>query len=323
MCENPLKPEAIDKPLRGAMTRIRDPTLSIFRIAHLSDPHLPPPKGAFGLRDIVSKRLLSRIAWRRKHKEHQPDVLAALVADIKAYAPDHIAVTGDLTNFASVVEVEAARQWLSGLGAPDSITLSPGNHDALVGARTPERFAAWSDWLGDGDEAAFPRLRIRDGVAIINLCSAIPTAPHLATGRLGRAQLARLEALLADPAHRDLFRVVLIHHPPIPGAVSRRKSLDDQDDLGAILALHGVDLVLHGHAHEGLVATTPGPNGAATPVLGVPSASALGRGKHPAARWHAIEIIRDDAGAASVRVIARGLDPETGHVAELGRYMLA
>jgi len=323
MCKNPLKPEAIDKQLRGPMTRIRDPDLSIFRIAHLSDPHLPPPKGAFGPRDIVSKRLLSRIAWRRKHKEHQPDVLAALVADIKAYAPDHIAVTGDLTNFASVVEVEAARQWLSGLGAPDRITLSPGNHDALVGVRAPERFAAWSDWLGDGDEAAFPRLRIRDGVAIINLCSAIPTAPHLATGRLGRAQLARLEALLADPAHRDLVRVVLIHHPPIPGAVSRRKSLDDQDDLRAILALHGVDLVLHGHAHEGLVATTPGPNGVATPVLGVPSASALGRGKHPAARWHAIEILRDDAGATSVRVIARGLDPETGHVAELGRYMLA
>ncbi|WP_419321238.1 metallophosphoesterase family protein [Caulobacter sp. ErkDOM-E] len=297
--------------------------MSIFRIAHLSDPHLPPPAGAFGWRDLASKRLLSRIAWRRKHKEHQPDVLAALVADIKTYAPDHIAVTGDLTNFASTVEVEAARHWLNGLGASDRITLSPGNHDALVGATGPERFAAWSDWLGDGDEVAFPRLRIRDGVAIINLCSAIPTAPHLATGRLGQAQLTRLEALLADPAHRDLFRVVLIHHPPTPGAVSRRKSLDDREGLGAILARQGVDLVLHGHAHEGLVATTPGPDGAAIPVLGVPSASALGRGKHPAARWHAIEITRDGADAVSVRVIARGLDPQTGDVAELGRYVLA
>ena len=90
------------------MAKKRDSDLSIFRIAHLSDPHLPPPAGAFGWRDLASKRLLSRIAWRRKHKEHQPDVLAALVADIKAYAPDHIAVTGDLTNFASTVEVDAA-----------------------------------------------------------------------------------------------------------------------------------------------------------------------------------------------------------------------
>lgn len=305
------------------MAKKRDSDLSIFRIAHLSDPHLPPPPGAFGWRDIVSKRLLSRIAWRRKHKEHQPKVLAALVADIKAYAPDHIAVTGDLTNFASAVEIEAARQWLIALGATDRVTLSPGNHDALVGSRTADRFAAWSAWLGDGDNLAFPGLRVRGGVAIFNLCSAIPTAPHLATGRLGAPQLARLEDLLADPAHRDLFRIVLIHHPPIQGAVSRRKSLEDLEALGAILSRHGAHLVLHGHAHEGLVASLPGPNGLTIPVLGVPSASALGAGKHPAARWHAIEITRDGSAAVSVRVIARGLDPETGKPAELGRFILA
>jgi 3',5'-cyclic AMP phosphodiesterase CpdA len=323
MCKNPLKPVAIDKQLRGPMTRIRGRDLSIFRIAHLSDPHLPPPKGAFGWRDIASKRLLSRIAWRRKHKEHQPDVLAAIVNDIKAYAPDHIAVTGDLTNFASAVEVEAARQWLSTLGPSDRITLSPGNHDALVKTPGPDRFALWSPWLGDDGEAGFPHLRLRDSVAIFNLCSAVPTAPHLATGRVGAPQMARLEALLADPAHRDLFRVVLIHHPPIPGAVSKRKALEDQGALQEVLARHGVDLVLHGHAHESLAATTKGPEGAAIPVLGVPSASARGRGKHPAARWHAIEITRDDAGTRSIRVIARGLDPKTSLIGELGRYVLA
>jgi len=272
---------------------------------------------------MFSKRLLSRIAWRRKRKDHQPRVLAALIADIKAYAPDHIAITGDLTNFASDVEIEAARQWLSELGPADRVTLSPGNHDALVDAKTADRFAIWSAWLGDGDDTAFPRLRVRDGVAIINLCSAIPTAPHLATGRLGAAQLARLEVLLADPAHRDLFRVVLIHHPPVQGAVSRRKSLEDLEALRAILTRQGADLVLHGHAHEGLVAALPGPDGLAIPVLGVPSASALGGGKHPAARWHAIEVTRAGSAAVSVRVIARGLDPETGRPAELGRYRLA
>ena len=318
-----MKPEAIDKQFRDPMTRNRDPDLAIFRIAHLSDPHLPPPAGAFGWRDIASKRLLSWIAWFRKRQDHRPEVLAALVADIKAYGPDHIAVTGDLTNFASAVEITAASQWLSRLGAADAITLSPGNHDALVGASTPERFAAWSDWLGDGDAAAFPQLRIRNGVAIINLCSAIPTAAHLATGHLGGPQLDRLEALLTGPDLRDLLRVVLIHHPPVPGAVAGRKSLVDQSALRTLLARHGVDLVLHGHAHEGLVATTPGPSGAAIPVIGVPSASALGGAKHPAARWHAIEISRDGSGPACVRVIARGLDPQTGQMAELGRYVLA
>jgi 3',5'-cyclic AMP phosphodiesterase CpdA len=301
--------------------------LSIFRLAHLSDPHLPPPKGAFGWRDLLSKRLLSRIAWRRKHREHRPEVLAAVIADLKAHAPDHIAITGDLTNYASPAEYEAARVWLEALGPAGEITVSPGNHDALVGAPNDgmgggDSFAAWTPWLGDDDSVQFPQVRLRDGVALFNLCSAVPTAPHLATGRLGQAQLDRLDALLGDPAYRDAFRVLLIHHPPIPGAVSKRKSLEDQDALRALLARHGADLILHGHAHEAMVSTAPGPEGAMIPVLGVPSASAMGERGHPAARWHGVEIDRQADGAIEVKVVARGLDPKTGQASELGRYVL-
>ena len=295
--------------------------MSIFRLAHLSDPHLPPPQGAFSWRDLLSKRLLSRIAWRRKHREHQAQVLAAIVADIKAQAPDHIAVTGDLTNFASTVEFVAARRWLEVLGPAHDVTVSPGNHDALVGAPGPERFSPWTPWLGDTGQASFPQVRTRDGVAVFNLCSAIPTALHLATGHLGHAQLERLDALLADPAYRDLFRVVLLHHPPAPGVVPRRKSLVDQNGLRSILARHGADLVLHGHAHEALVATIPGPGEKMIPMLGVPSASAIGSRGHPAARWHAIAIDRAADGAVEVTVTARGLDANE-QVVELGRYVL-
>ncbi|CAN5576120.1 metallophosphoesterase [soil metagenome] len=295
--------------------------LSIFRLAHLSDPHLPPPKGAFGWRDLLSKRLLSRIAWRRKRDEHRPEILATLIADLKAHAPDHIVITGDLTNFASPVELEAARLWLEALGPARDVTVSPGNHDALVGVKG-EPFAPWTPWLGDHGEARFPQVRIRDGVAIFNLCSATPTALHLATGRLGGDQLTRLDVLLAEPTWRDLFRVVLIHHPPIAGAVSTRKALQDQNDLRAVLARRGANLVLHGHAHEALMATAPGPDGETIPVLGVPSASALGEAHHPAARWHAIEIDRQADGEITVKVVARGLDPASGQATELGRYVL-
>ena len=296
--------------------------MSIFRLAHLSDLHLPPPKGAFGWRDLLSKRLLSRIAWRRKHREHRPEVLASIIADLKAHAPDHVAITGDLTNYASPAEYAAARVWLEALGPAREITVSPGNHDALVDAKGGESFAAWTPWLGDEDSAVFPQVRVRDGVALFNLCSAVPTAPHLATGRLGQAQLDRLDALLGDPAYRDAFRVLLIHHPPVPGAVAKRKSLEDQDALRALLARHGADLVLHGHAHEAMVATAPGPDGAMIPVLGVPSASAMGERGHPAARWHGVEIHRRDDGGVEVKVVARGLDPKTGEPSELSRYVL-
>ncbi len=289
--------------------------MSYLRLAHLSDPHLPPPAGAYGWRDGLSKRTLSRIAWRRKHREHDPAVLAALIADVKDQAPDHIAITGDLTNFASDVELAAARVWLEGLGAPSGVTVSPGNHDALVGAAGAARFAAWTPWLGDASQAAFPQARVRGGAVVVNLCSAVPSALHLATGRLGDEQLQALDALLAQ--HAGLFRVVLLHHPPVAGAVSARKALVDQADFRAVLARRGAELVLHGHAHEALVGSLPGPGGAAIPVLGVPSASARDGGRHPPARWHLIEV---EVGEP-IRVVARGF--ERGAMAELGRYSLA
>jgi 3',5'-cyclic AMP phosphodiesterase CpdA len=322
-----LKPVAIDKQLRPLPPESVIAVLSIFRLAHLSDLHLPPPKGAFGWRDLLSKRALSRIAWRRKSREHQPQVLAALVADLKAYRPDHVAVTGDLTNFASPAEFAAARRWLEALGPAGDVTVSPGNHDALVGVAGPRRFAPWTPWLGDDGpndgQADFPQVRVRGRVALVNLCSAVPTAPHLATGRLGEEQLRRLDALLADPALGELFRVLLIHHPPVEGAVSRRKALEDQDGLRAVLARRGANLVLHGHAHAAQVAAVAGPDGTMIPVLGVPSASAAGRGRHPAARWHAIEIAHGPDGGVEVRMAARGLDPRDGHAVELGRWVLS
>ena len=296
--------------------------MSIYRIAHLSDPHLPPPPGAFGLQDVFTKRLLSRIAWRKKRKVHRPEVLAALIADMKAAAPDHVVISGDLTNFASPVETTAARAWLESLGPAADHTVTPGNHDALAGVGGHERFAIWSPWLGDTGEASFPQVRVRGPVAIFNLCSAVPTAPHLATGRLGDKQLQRLDAALGDPAYANLFRMVILHHPPHPGAVSKRKRLEDQEALRAVLARRGADLLLHGHAHEALVGSVPGPGDAAIPVLGVPSASAKPSGHSPA-RWHQIEIEPRGAGGHHVRVVARGLKDQTLEIGELGRFTLA
>ena len=296
--------------------------MSIYRIAHLSDPHLPPPPGAFGWKDVFTKRLLSRIAWRKKRKVHRPEVLEALMADLKAAAPDHVVISGDLTNFASPTEISAARKWLESLGEPADFTVSPGNHDALAGAGGHERFAIWAPWLGDTGESRFPQVRIRGPVAIFNLCSAVPTAPHLATGRLGQEQLQALDAALADPAYAGLFRLVVLHHPPHEGAVSKRKSLDDRHALRDVLARRGADLVLHGHAHEALLGALRGPDGATIPVLGVPSASARPN-RHGPARWNAIEIEPRTSGGFDVRIVARGIEAGREGLTELGRFSLS
>lgn len=291
-----------------------------FRLAHLSDPHLPPPPLPVRLGDLGSKRLLSRFAWRRKRHRHSRAVLDAIMADIAARAPDHVALTGDLINFATPEEFEAARAWLERLGDPGRLTLSPGNHDALAARGAPPGFAPWAPWLRDG-EPGFPHLRVRGPIAIVNLSSAVPTPLHLAQGTLGPDQIAEARTLLEQAAGRGLFRVVLLHHPPVAGAVSRRKRLTDQAALRAMLGQVGAELVLHGHAHAALLNHIAGPRGP-IPVLGVPSASAPSDlGHEQAARWNEIAIARQGSGfraAVTSRGVTPGLKIET-----LGRYILA
>ena len=88
----------------------------MFVLAHISDIHLAPlpaPRPA----ELISKRGLGYLNWLRKRRAiHRPEVLEALVADLKAQQPDHIAVTGDLVNLSLANEFAPARAWLDRLG---------------------------------------------------------------------------------------------------------------------------------------------------------------------------------------------------------------
>jgi hypothetical protein len=190
-------------------------TLAPFTLAHLSDPHLAPlPKPR--LIELAGKRAFGYVNWtRNRHKYQRREVLDALVADMKAQAPDHIAVTGDLVNLALEAEFAPALAWLESVGPPDRVTAIPGNHDAYVSAtrhRFGETFLHYiaADTPGG---AAFPAVRRRGPLALISLSTAVPTLPLMATGTLGRDQLAALAEVLERLAAEDVFRVLLVHHP--------------------------------------------------------------------------------------------------------------
>src|SRR5882762_4841588 len=189
--------------------------MAAFTLAHLSDPHLPPLP-SLRLRDLAGKRALGYLNWtRNRRKVHKRDVLDALVSDLQAQKPDHIAITGDLVNLALEAEFAPSRAWLESVGAPERVTVIPGNHDAYVRA-TQHRFAeAWGDYLDSDDKpdggAAFPSVRRRGPLALIGVSSAVPTPPFMATGWLGRSQLDALERVLAGLASAQAFRVLLIH----------------------------------------------------------------------------------------------------------------
>ena len=99
-----------------------------FTVAHLTDPHLPLLPGDASPAALLGKRITGFLSWTQNRvRIHRPEILSALVADVQAHAPDHIAVTGDLANISTPGEMARARAWLESLGDPADVTVTPGN----------------------------------------------------------------------------------------------------------------------------------------------------------------------------------------------------
>ena len=169
----------------------------MYTLAHLSDWHTTSLEGC-RWRDLASKRFLGWLSWRqRRRHHHRSEVLRALFKDLKRENPDHVAVTGDLTNVGLASEFEEAAQLLAELGPPSWVSLVPGNHDAYVPMPRSLTFDLWSEYMVSDDvleertsrSAAiaaptyddFPTVRIRGPLALVGACSAVPT-PTSASG---------------------------------------------------------------------------------------------------------------------------------------------
>jgi 3',5'-cyclic AMP phosphodiesterase CpdA len=286
------------------------------------------------LGELANKRVLGWLSWRRHRRhEHCAQILEALLDDLAVAAPDHVAITGDLTNVGLPEEIEAAVPWLERIGAPDRVSLVPGNHDAYAARVERERFAAWRPYLNgddapgaaaDADDPAipFPWVKRVGGLALVGLSSAVPTLPGLATGELGAAQLARLDEVLGSLARERTGRVVLVHHPPVPAGQSKRRQLSDAAALRAVLARHGAELVIHGHTHRTSLEHVAGPHGP-IPVVGVPSSSARGSRPGRRASYHLYRFARDEAGARfRITCCVRALEPDALRFSAAGEHAL-
>ncbi len=117
----------------------------------------------------------------------------------------------------------------------------------------------------------------------------------------------------------NLFRVVLIHHPPV-SAAARHKRLLDARSCCACIAAHGADLLLHGHDHLHMINWLNGPNGTRVPAVGVPSASAAPGTSKDAAAYN-LYAIDGAPGAWRCELISRGIDA-AGAVVEQKRLKI-
>ncbi|HZJ12482.1 MAG TPA: metallophosphoesterase [Methyloceanibacter sp.] len=276
----------------------------MFTLAHLSDIHLSPMPRA-KRRHLLSKRILGYVNWHRGRKlVHRREYLDLLTRDLLERNPDHVAVTGDLVNLGLPEEFLRAADWLHHLGDPSDVTVIPGNHDAYVRLHPDKSTRHWHPYMESNaagealfstPDTGFPFVRRFGDIGIVALSSAIPTMPFVAAGKLGKAQLEYLASALDTLGREGLFRVVLIHHPPLPGQAGWQRGLRDAKKLRDVLKEHGAELVLHGHRHEQTVHELETVSGTAI-VVGVPSASEAIEGRAPAARYNEYNIAKNGNG---------------------------
>ena len=172
----------------------------VFRLVHLSDPHLISTSGV-RVRELLNKRVYAYLSWHlHRHAEHREEVLDTLLKDLQSTKPDHIVLTGDLTHLGLPSEFHQARELLQALGPPSKVMVIPGNHDAYVATAWERTFCFWSDYMAsDADQVfpeavkdhhiVFPTLRVRGPMALIGVSTAYPTPLFLATGSIGKGQM--------------------------------------------------------------------------------------------------------------------------------------
>ncbi|MEO0410885.1 MAG: metallophosphoesterase [Pseudomonadota bacterium] len=295
------------------------------RFAHFTDLHLPirsKPK----VRALLNKRILGYQSWlRKRHKRHQQWTLDHLVADARTQAVDAALISGDITNIALPDEFSDAADWMAQAMRDLPAVMVPGNHDSYVDV-------PWSEGMGrlapymlgspslDSASSAEPQLRkdaddfpfmsalgLEQGICCICANSAPPTAPGLASGRLGDRQIALMASMLEDAARCGHYRLIMLHHPVTDGVVSWRKGLGDAADFQAMIARVGADLIIHGHTHFPVHGALPGPDGPVTVIGGGSASHTAGHGRYTPARYNIIDIDRVDAGW-STQITIRELD---------------
>ncbi|HTU92447.1 MAG TPA: metallophosphoesterase [Gemmataceae bacterium] len=232
--------------------------VAIIRLAHFSDIHVTASDCSWRLGDWLNKRMSAwinlHLLGRGKHFRHSERILIALRRELRQRNFDRLVFSGDATALGFEEEMRKATELLAVAEAPGLAV--PGNHDycthaAMRSGHFERYFAPWQsgERIGDAD---YPFAQRVGNVWLVAVNSS--TANRLywdARGRVGAAQLARLEKLLAglSPGPR-----ILVTHYPIwlsdGGREHTFHGLRDLDDLIAVAERGGVVLWLHGHRHE-------------------------------------------------------------------------
>ena len=189
-----------------------------------------------------------------------PEQYEAIEAIIAERRPDVIAISGDFTQRSRSGEFQRARVFIQHAKRYGEFIAVPGNHDvawwkAPLGFGKPEAMLAnYRRYISEDLE---PVLRIA-GATFVGLITSQGVTRRTLTwnlrdisiiGDLRRDQLERARAEF-EGSRADDARIIVMHHNPVMGELSRRHGLKHTHKILGAFAEMGVDLVLCGHDHQ-------------------------------------------------------------------------
>jgi 3',5'-cyclic AMP phosphodiesterase CpdA len=180
-----------------------------------------------------------------------PTIVDALLEDLHRVRPSLVAVSGDLTQRATVAQFEQARRFLAEL--PPPFVVVPGNHDIPGAWRPIRRFFRTLREYRQIISPELDQLYIDDELAVVALNSARSWnwrwKGFWKDGTISDAQLAWAAAQLAD-APASATRIMVTHHPPAPpDPVHAGDCNVNAAALVRMLDKYSFDLCLSGHLH--------------------------------------------------------------------------
>lgn len=187
-------------------------------------------------------------------------MIEAIEEHIARDAYDVVAVSGDLSQRARAGEFQRASVFLRDAARVSKVIVVPGNHDVawwrspmmMRGSRTI--YEPYRRYVNADLE---PVLRV-PGATLVGLNTAQGVSGRTLTwnlrdisiiGDLKRGQIERAETEFNASPETDA-RVIVMHHNPVKGELSRRHGLKNTPRILGAFAHIGVDVVLCGHDHQ-------------------------------------------------------------------------
>jgi 3',5'-cyclic AMP phosphodiesterase CpdA len=185
-----------------------------------------------------------------------PEVAAALLADLEASRPDLVAVSGDVTQRARRHEFEKARAFLQSIRAARLVV--PGNHDIPLFDLFSRLLRPLSGYRHHLREETDP-FHVDGELAVMGVNTA--RAGSFKNGRLSVQQIGAIRERFT-PLPAGVFKVLVTHHPfvPVPGDPEPATVGRGLQAL-QVAETCGVDLLLAGHLHHGFVVDVRGHHG--------------------------------------------------------------